>query len=147
MRAERALHFIACDSVEFFLKQDSQYVYLGIRSIDTNHTGIDLYLGDDHTARHLLHVSSAHGQKDLPDTAQAELRFGENRLWTANAVEVFYADDEQRIQAPELFEFQIDKQLIEGQVLRLFVHFKRPERMCPARAVADSTAGWLEFRL
>jgi hypothetical protein len=136
-----------CDTVEFRLKQDSQYVYIGVRSLDTNHTGIDLYLGGATEPWHLLHVSTAHSQADLAASAGQESIFGQNRLWAANVVQMFFEDDERRIVAPELFEFQIGKEMIKETIFRLMVRFKRPARACPAGAKPDNPSEWIEFSL
>jgi hypothetical protein len=144
---QEALRLLVCDSVELFLMQDSQYVYLGIRSTDTLHTGIDLYIADSRNHRRLLHVSSAHGEQDFADDSADGLTFGVNRYWSSNVVESYYDGGKMQWLAPEIFEFQIDKLLTGSDLFRLMVHFKRPERTCPASAVSDVPDNWLEFRL
>jgi hypothetical protein len=145
--SKRALHVPLGDSIELYLIQDSQFVYLGIRSTDTLHTGIDLYIADDRNHRRLLHTSASHGQQDLDDDSADGLTFGINQYWSSNVVESFYEEGKMHWVAPEIFEFQIDKVLTGSDRLRLMIHLKRPEKICPLGAVPDSVDNWIEFRL
>jgi hypothetical protein len=127
--------------------QDSLNVYLGVRSADTTHTGLDLYLSLGEVSRVMLHVSSALAERRSLDSGWSDIVFGENDQWTANVVPFFWADGEQKTIAPEVFEFQIRKTLLQTTSFRAMVQFKRPERVAPPDADPDEPATWREIDL
>jgi hypothetical protein len=135
------------DNVMLYISQDSQYIYVGIHSTDTTHTGIDLYLQTDRSCRYRLHISSAHGQSEMCDTVWTDMDYCENRRWTSNIVESIFVDGKTEYIAPEIFEYQIERNLIPGSELRLMIHLKRPEKIVPSGATVDSTEEWLGIRL
>lgn len=135
------------DAVVMYVRQDSHYLYIGIYSTDTTHTGIDLYLQSDKSCRYRLHISSAHGQSRQCDTVWTEMDYCENRWWTSNIVESIFVDGATRYMAPEIFEYQIEKTMIDGEDLKLMIHLKRPEKIVPRNATVDSIDGWFTIRL
>jgi len=143
----RVLHIQTPERIDLRLKQDSQYVYIGIHSTDTVHTGIDLYMADTRGHRRVLHISAAHGQCENLDSANPGLVFGINRLWTGNIVENYWEEGKEYFVAPEIFEFQIDKRFLPQSSFRMLIHLKRPQKISPADAVIDAVDNWFEFTM
>jgi hypothetical protein len=133
--------------VILYLSQDTNYIYLGIHSADTQHTGIDLYVKSDKSCRMRLHISSACGQSQRCDSDFSDLEFGENRLWASNVVESIYEDGKTKFLDPDIFEYQIDKAMLPGKSLQMMIHLKRPEKIVPTGADPESLEGWYQFRL
>jgi hypothetical protein len=139
---DSGLHVELGERVILMLMQDSTYLYIGIHSTDTLHTGIDLFLQTDRTCAYKLHISSAHGQSEMCDTAWSVMDFCENRRWTSNIVESIFVDGKNKHIAPEIFEYQIDKDMLPGDTIKTMVRFKRPEKYAPPGADPDSSESW-----
>lgn len=135
------------NDVVLYMSQDSQYIYIGIRSTDTTHTGIDLYFQTDRSCQYRLHISSAHGQSEKCDTAWTVMDYCENRRWASNIVESIFVEGKTEYIAPEVFEYQVEKSLVPGSDLRLMIHLKRPEKIVPRGATVDWTGEWFTIRI
>ncbi len=129
------------------LKQDSLYVYIAVSGRDTVHSGIDLYLDNMAGGIMMLHVSSAHGERRMEDSLWSETVWGPPRLWSSNIVESIFEDDRLKFISPDLFEFQIDRDLLPARTFKLAVHLKRPEKWVPAMADTLSSHDWIELAL
>lgn len=124
------------------LKEDGLYLYLAVFSPSRRHTGLDLYLADADGPRIRLHVSEALGDAPFLDGRWGEMRWGENRGWTANMIGGVVEEGVTRFLAPEAFEFQIDLELLGPEPWYAFVHLKRPELMLPEAASLEDPHSW-----
>jgi len=144
------------NGVDIRVQQDSLFVYIGLNDyapgiydgdLDTNHTGIDLYIDDMDGNLRLLHVSTAFGESELKDSAWSEMKWAENHDWTACLTQSIYEEGKQKFIGPENFEFQISKRMISGKAFRMMSHYKRPEKIAPSGAKPDSPETWLFIEL
>ena len=110
--------------VAMWLIQDSGFVYICLKDLDTTHTGIDLYLDDMNGNRRLLHVSTALGEKKWQDSSWSDFEWGANSFWTANVIQSIYRDGKMEYLAPECFEFQISKAYFPARTFKIMVHLK-----------------------
>ena len=129
------------------LKQDSLYLYVGLKFIDTMHTGIDLYIADRAGVLKKLHVSSALGEMDFNDGMWGDWRWGANDLWVANSIGWISEDGRQKVVPLEGFEFQIKKTILPGRRWFAYFHLKRPDFIFPESASEQNTETWfiMEF--
>jgi hypothetical protein len=130
---------------EIRVHKDGDNLFLAIVFLGPRHTGVDLYLRSGSQTR-MLHVSSALGEKVLEKGRWSELSWGRNVWWSANAVGVIAEGDHERVLEPEAFEFQLARRELGSEVF-LFVHLKRPEKLLPAGASAETTEGWVRLTL
>jgi len=66
----------AWDEISVDLKQDSQFVYLNFSDKDTTHSGLDVFIDNMAGDIMMLHISSAHGQRQMSDSVWSEMTFG-----------------------------------------------------------------------
>lgn len=130
-----------------YFSQDSLYIYIAIRSLDTVHTGIDLYIKSKHSCILMLHVSSALAERTRCDSVWSETIFGQNRSWTANVIPFYIESGNQRVLAPAIFEFQFNKSIVLSRSLFMMVHFKRPEKIAPPSADPALPETWFSITL
>ena len=141
------LRFVTDNRLDIRVKQSNFYVYIAIIDLDTTHTGIDLYIENPDSSRKLLHISTACGEKDFKDGQWSDFRWGENTLWSGNVVQSIVSDGKTEFLAPDIFEFQISKQLITGKEFKMMIDLKRPGKTGPADASPDDSENWLVAKL
>jgi hypothetical protein len=124
------------------VKRDHEFLYIALFSPLRRHTGLDLYLADADGPRIRLHVSGALGEASFLRGGWEELRWGENRQWTANMIGGVVETGVTRFLAPEAFEFQIHLDMLGAEPWRCFVHLKRPELILPEGASVDHPDSW-----
>lgn len=127
------------------MKKDSSSLYLCIAPNDTLHTGLDLYIDNMAGEVFMLHISSAHGQRNLSDSGWGEMNWGPSEFWTSNLVQMIVENGERVIIAPEAFEFQIDRSLLPKKYFRFVIHLKRPELWSPENPDTLSSENWPEY--
>jgi len=141
--------------VDVRVQQDSQFVYIGLNDfmpsckgdLDTNHTGIDLYIDDMDGNLRLLHVSTAFGESEFRDSEWSEMKWAENHDWTASLTQSIYEDNKQKFIGPDNFEFQISKKMLSGKAFRLMIQYKRPKKTVPSGANPDLPDTWVFIEL
>jgi hypothetical protein len=134
-------------SSSILLKQDSLYVYLCFVDRDTIHSGIDLYVDNLAGDILLLHVSSARGQSRLTENNWSEMDFGSQELWTSNILDNIFIDGKMKFLSPDVFEFQIARELLSSGTFKFMVHLKRPDIWIPANMDTMSSLKWIEVGL
>ena len=140
-----ASHIIVNERVVLYAKHDRNYIYIGIKTIDTTHTGLDLYIASGESKRILLHVSSALAQATYENGIWSEWQWEQNQKWIANKIGLYYDGEIQHCSEPEGFEFQIDKNMIDGKVIYLAMHLKRPEYLVPSLKDRESFNNWIQL--
>jgi hypothetical protein len=135
------------DRGSIWIKQDSQFVYLCVAPKDTSHTGLNLYIDNMDGAVFMLHVSAAHGQRLLHDSAWEEMTWGPAEYWTSNLIQMLVESGTTVFLAPEAFEFQIDRKLLPAETMKIMMHLKRPDEWVPADADTLSSDNWPQYRL
>jgi hypothetical protein len=142
--------------VDIRIQHDSQYIYIGLNDyapwitstdIDTNHTGIDLYVDDTKGNMRLLHISSALGEKQFIDGKWSGMNMAEHFDWTGCIVQSIFVDNKNQYVAPKNFEFQINKKILPENSFRMMIKYKRPGKIAPPDANPDSSSTWLTFQL
>lgn len=131
------------ENLKLYLKQDTQYIYIGIRFMKVKHTGIDFYLSDSKENRVMMHISTALSETRWNGTEWMESKWGRNSLWTGNVVCLYIYGGKRKIVAPGGFEFQIDKKMLPGKLWSLMMKLKRPAKTYPEKATDSDTVHWL----
>ncbi len=134
------------DNLKLYLKQDKQYIYIGIRFMKIKHTGIDFYLSDSKENRIMMHISSALAETRWDGTKWMESKWGRNSLWTGNVICLYVDEGKRKVVAPDGFEFQIDKKMLPGKLRSLMMKLKRPEKIYPQKATDSGTVHWLDLK-
>ena len=133
---------------DILVKQDNTYLYFAIKFKDAMHTGVDLYFAESPLSRKMLHVSSALGERNFHDGNWLDWIWGENHLWTANAVGMIRKETgEQATLELDGFEFQIDKSMFQNKLWYYMIHLKRPEQTYPPDANPENIDNWLTIKL
>jgi len=135
------------DSLEVFAKQDDRYLYLGIRTPRSSHTGIDLFIASTQNSRHHLHVSSALSEAIYSNSNWSDSKWEENTWWVANKIGLYQDDSGRRTSEPEGFEFQISLDKLKSNDVALALHLKRPDLKYPADLEDSSISNWLRLIL
>ncbi len=135
------------DSLEIFVKRDDRYLYLGLRTPSSSHTGIDLFLATSEASRHHLHVSSALSEAVYSDSGWSNPKWEENTWWIANKIGLYQDDSGRRTSEPEGFEFQISLDMLNTRDLYLALHLKRPDLKYPTVIEDAGTSNWLRLLL
>ncbi|MCP4154145.1 MAG: hypothetical protein GY757_40845 [bacterium] len=134
------------ENLKLILKQDKQYIYIGIRFMKVKHTGIDFFLSDSKGNRVMMHISSALSESRWDGTKWMESTWGLNRLWSGNVTCLYIADGKRRVVEPDGFEFQIDKKMLPGKSWSLMMKLKRPSKTFPEKAVDSDTVHWFNLK-
>ncbi|MCP4221207.1 MAG: hypothetical protein GY765_41660 [bacterium] len=134
------------ENMKLLLKQDKQYIYIGIRFLKVKHTGIDFYLSDSKGNRVKLHISSALSETRWKGTQWQEATWGRNSLWTGNVTCLYFLEGKRKVVEPEGFEFQIDKKLFPGKFWSMMMNLKRPKKTFPAKATDNDTVNWFALK-
>jgi len=144
------------NGVDIRIQHDSLYIYIGLNDyapwitgsdIDTNHTGVDLYIDDTKGNIRLLHISSALGEKVFSDGVWSDMNMAEHFDWTGSMIQSIYVDNKQKYVGPDNFEFQISKKLLPEKSFKMMIQYKRPGKIAPPDASTDSSESWMTFNL
>ena len=131
--------------IVIYAKQDTCYLYIGIRTGEAVHTGLDLYIADSAERQRLLHVSSALAEAMCDNGKWSEWRWEEKRQWVANKIGLYHDGNGQCSSEPEGFEFQIHKDMIHGEVVHIALHLKRPEYVFPILQDRETFKNWIQL--
>ncbi len=135
------------EGLVIYTRWDDRYLYLGIRTGESSHTGLDLFLAGAADRQLHLHVSSALAEATMVDGTWSEQVWEGNRRWVANKIGLYQDEDGRRSSEPEGFEFQIDREMLMGEELHLALHLKRPERELPSAADREAFRDWIRIDL
>jgi len=135
-------------NILFYIKQDSVFLFIGIKFIKERHSGVDLYLGYEPDKIIMMHISSTLAYRQYNNTKWSEISWSQQTFWTANAVGIFYENQgKAKIIEPEGFEFQIYKGYLNSKLISLRFHLKRPERIYPINSLENVITEWYRFKL
>jgi len=144
---EGASQLVLRDSVRLYAKQDENYLYIGIQTLQSTHTGLDFYMAAGPDRELLFHVSSAFADAVFENGSWSEWIWEQNRWWAANKIGTYYEEKNRRSSQPEGFEFQIDKAKIRWDLVYLAFHLKRPEYMIPSSQDREAFRNWIRLLL
>ncbi len=133
--------------VQIRTMQDSQYLYVGVRTVGAVHTRLDFYFATSTHRRVLLHVSSALAEASFEKGAWSEWSWEKNRRWTANKIGLYQDGEDRLTSEPEGFEFQIDKTLVPSDPFYVALHLKRPEFEFPGSEDREAFRNWIPLRI
>lgn len=128
------------------VKQDREYVYLGIRFETQKHSGLELFLAPPSGPPLALHVSSALGTRTWGATGWSERQWRADH-WGANVVGTITEDGKMKVLEPDGFEVQIEKSLLPGRDLALRIELKRPGVVFPAGSREEDRKDWIRLAL
>ena len=130
------------------IKQDSIYVYIGIKFLNEKHSGIDLYISDHKDYKRMLHISSTLASKQIGNYEWGKVLWELQAGWTGNTVGIYYDENgKMKIIEPDGFEIQICKSFLKTTELRLRFHLKRPEKVLPEHSSENNSGNWYKYYL
>lgn len=133
------------DRVGVYAKWHGDYLYIGIDTRDTVHTGIDLFLRDSAGNLTNFHASSSLGESHYADGEWNEGKTAQNRHWVANKIGLFIEDGEKAGSEPEGYEFQFERDLFAPGDLALAFRLKRPDYAFPREPEEPEPESWIQL--
>ena len=128
------------------VKQDREYLYLGIRFEAQKHSGLELFLAPPAGPPLALHVSSALGTRTRGAAGWSEYQWRADR-WGANVIGTITEDGKMKVLEPDGFEVQIEKSLLPGRDLSLRIELKRPGVVFPTGSREEDGKDWIRLAL
>lgn len=146
------------NKTHLFLKQDKQFIFLGIKRNPGMAIYVDFYLKEKKSIRN-LHASMQLGERELTgewNDSSPDWQWGNNKLWSANSVR-YVTDDESipflnQINEYEGYEFKIDKTMITSKKIQIMIEIRdfmgeAKTIIYPEAAKRDNSSkwGWLKL--
>lgn len=138
------------DSLELYLKQDSQNIYWCLRGLYQPPVmgGVNFYLLHGDSLLN-LHASAKLGERTLRDGSYGDWRWWNNESWTATVARPNKIEDRKFLR-DEAKEFQLRKSRFTEKTLRLMLDVEFPKDLLsayPEQAVTTSPDRWLWLEL